>query len=80
VAETAKKRNEETTQGTIANGRQSLIVEARVRDTLNNGEFAGMRLDGEFIGAASAKVEDLIRAAAVRAKANGRNTLRPSDL
>jgi hypothetical protein len=72
--------NETVVKSNIANGRQSIVVESRVRDVLERNEFKGIRLDGEFIGAASAKAEELILAAARRAKANGRSTIRPDDL
>lgn len=40
----------------------------------------GMRISGDFFKALDKRVEDMLRMAADRAKANGRATCRPADL
>jgi len=53
----------------------SLIVRSKVKSTIK-----GMRFAGDFYGALDKKVEEVLRAAAKRAKDNGRATIRPVDI
>lgn len=64
---------------TVTDGGRQAVVESRVRDVLERNNIH-LRLDGEFIPALSAKVEELTLQAAKRAQENGRQTIRPSDL
>lgn len=54
-----------------------LVVGARVKELNTKGE---MRTGGDFVEALNEKVHDLILAAQDRCEANGRATLRASDL
>ena len=53
----------------------SLIVRSKVKSAVKN-----MRISGDFYDALDKSVDCLIKAAAKRAKDNGRATLRPADL
>ena len=48
----------------------------------NENRFEGLdlRMSGDVPDAVNAKVQDMLKAAAERAKENGRSTLRPYDL
>jgi histone H3/H4 len=56
---------------------QSMVVSSRVKDLVKSW---GLRSEGELPDAVSAKVAELLKAAADRTKANGRSTVRGSDL
>jgi histone H3/H4 len=56
---------------------QSMVVSSRVKDLIKSW---GLRSEGELTDAVSAKVGELLKAAAARTKANGRSTVRGSDL
>lgn len=51
------------------------VVKSAVRSLLKN-----MRVSGDFFKALDKKVVELVKAAAARAKANGRKTVRKYDL
>ena len=53
----------------------SLIVRSKVKSALK-----GMRASGDIYDALDKKVEEVLKKAAVRAKANGRATVRAADL
>lgn len=53
----------------------ALVVRTKVRACCK-----GMRVSGDFFKALDKTVEDVIKTAAERAKANKRATLRPADL
>jgi histone H3/H4 len=53
----------------------SLIVRSKVKSAVK-----GMRFSGDFYNALDKSVDSLIKAAAKRAKDNGRATVRPCDL
>jgi histone H3/H4 len=53
----------------------SLIVRSKIKSTVK-----GMRVSGDFYNALDRKVQDVMREASRRAKANGRATIRPDDL
>ena len=53
----------------------SLIVRSKVKAAVK-----GMRFAGDFYKALDKKVEDVVKKAALRAKGNGRATVRPVDL
>ena len=53
----------------------SLVVRSKVKSTVK-----GMRFSGDFYDALDRSVDTLIKAAAKRAKDNGRATIRPVDL
>ena len=52
-----------------------LVVKSKIKDVTGDCNVAG-----DFADALSAKVEELVNAACARAKANGRKTVRASDL
>src|SRR3954469_12204604 len=54
-----------------------LIVQSKVRDLIREKE---MRTSDEFINALSEYVRQAVEKAVMRAKENGRSTLRPADL
>jgi len=54
-----------------------LIVQSKVRDLIREKE---MRTSDEFINALSEHVRQAVEKAVLRAKENGRSTLRPADL
>jgi histone H3/H4 len=54
-----------------------LVVQSKVKDLLKG---LGMMTAGDFADALSGQVEGLVKAAAARAKANGRKTVRGADL
>ncbi len=53
----------------------ALVVRSKVRECCK-----GMRVSGDFFDALDKAVENLVKAAVKRAKANGRMTLKPADL
>ncbi len=53
----------------------ALVVRSKVKEACK-----GMRCSGDFIGALDKKVNEILKEAAARAKANGRATIRPADL
>lgn len=55
----------------------SLIVASKVKEAL---KAYGLRSDGSLPEALNAKVNQILREAAQRAKANNRSTVRPHDL
>ena len=52
-----------------------LVVKAKIKDYVGD-----MNVAGDFADELSKKVEDLIKAAAERAKSNGRKTVQAKDL
>ena len=56
-----------------------MVVQSKVKEFLQK-KAKGMRVSGDFAEALSKKVEELVVEASKRAKANGRNTIRPCDL
>jgi len=57
--------------------KETVVVGTKVKDVVRD---AGLRSDGELIGAVSDKVHDILQAAITRCKSNNRSTLRPHDL
>lgn len=57
-----------------------LIVESRVRQTLDKTGYRDMRLSTAALTRMSARVAELVSAGATRAHANGRKTIQPQDL
>ncbi len=53
----------------------ALVVRSKVKETVKN-----MRFSGDFFDALDKKVTETVKAAAARAKQNGRATVRPHDL
>lgn len=53
----------------------ALIVRSKVKSVVK-----GFRLSGDLYNALDKKVEDILKEASVRAKKNGRSTIRPHDL
>jgi len=53
----------------------SLVVRSKVKKSLK-----GMRAAGNLYDALSKEVEEMLKRASVRAKENGRATVRPCDL
>lgn len=51
-----------------------LLVKSEVK------KVAGIRVAGDFIPALEKKVAEMLKGSVARAKANGRQTLRPADL
>ncbi len=54
-----------------------LVVQSKVKEAVKALE---LRMDGNLADALDAKVKELLKDAATRAKENGRGTLRPYDL
>lgn len=54
-----------------------LVVQSKVKETIKGLD---LRMDGSLADALDAKVKQMLRDAATRAKENGRSTLRPYDL
>ena len=57
--------------------RESVVVATKVKDIV---KVAGLQSSGDLVEAVSAKVHEMLTAAVLRAKANGRATVRPCDL
>lgn len=57
--------------------KENIMVGSKTRDVVKS---QGLNMSGDFVEALSSKSHDLIEQAAERAKANGRKTIRPSDL
>lgn len=57
--------------------KETVVVGTKVKDVVRD---AGLRSDGELIGAVSNKVHEILQAAITRCKSNNRSTLRPHDL
>jgi hypothetical protein len=55
----------------------SLIVQSKVKEAIKALE---LRTDSNVVDALNAKIDAMLKAAAARAKANGRSTMRPYDL
>jgi len=55
----------------------SYVVASKVKELLKK---QGMMSSGDLADAASAMLEDALKKASARAKANGRKTVRPEDL
>lgn len=53
----------------------SLVVRSKVKATIK-----GMRASGDLYDALDKKVEEILKKASVRAKSNGRATVRAQDL
>lgn len=53
------------------------VVVARIKEFFSSKE---MQSSGDLAEAVSAKVEEMLAAAAERAESNGRKTVRPDDL
>lgn len=56
---------------------ESVIVTSKVKAAIKE---AGLRTDGNLPDALNDKIHELLKAAAKRAKENGRSTVRPHDL
>ncbi len=63
--------------GSAKKSREIVVVGSKVKDVVRS---AGFRSDGDLIGAISDKVHEMLEAAIARAGANGRQTVRPSDI
>lgn len=57
--------------------KETLVVGSKVKDLIKESE---LRSDGDLIESLSAKVEEILKAAMLRCKENGRSTVRPCDL
>jgi hypothetical protein len=55
----------------------SIIVQSKVKEAIKALE---LRTDSNVVDALNAKVNQMLKDAAARAKSNGRGTLRPYDL
>ena len=56
---------------------EMLVVGSKVRAVVKKNK---MNMSGDFLKALSKEVENLVKKAVARAKANKRKTLRPADL
>jgi threonine dehydratase len=56
---------------------ETLVVVSKLKAVIKE---RGLRSDGELVEAVSAKVHEMLAAAAERAQKNGRTTVRPYDL
>ncbi|MBI1859202.1 MAG: hypothetical protein HYR97_08850 [Candidatus Melainabacteria bacterium] len=57
--------------------KDTLVVGSKVKDFIKESD---LRSDGDLVEALSGKVEEMLKAAMVRCKENGRSTVRPCDL
>jgi hypothetical protein len=57
--------------------REILVVASKVKDAVKD---AGCQSSGDLLDAISDRIHDMIEEAAIRAKNNGRATVRPYDL
>jgi hypothetical protein len=55
----------------------SVVVTSKLKEAVKGLD---LRMSGDVPDAVNAKVQEMLRAAAKRAKENGRSTLRPYDL
>ena len=55
----------------------SLIVQSKVKEAIKG---LGLRTDSNVVDELNKKIAGMLSAAAARAKANGRSTMRPYDL
>lgn len=55
----------------------SVVVTSKLKETIKGLD---LRMDGNLPEAVDAKVREILKAGAKRAKENGRSTLRPYDL
>lgn len=55
----------------------SVVVTSKLKDAVKGLD---LRMSGDVPDAVNAKVQEMLKAAAKRAKENGRSTLRPYDL
>lgn len=55
----------------------SLIVQSKVKEAIKG---MGLRTDSNVVDALNERIAAILKAAADRAKANGRSTMRPYDL
>ena len=60
-----------------AAARETVVIASKIKDIV---KAAGLQSSGDLVEGVSDKVYDLLAAAALRAKANGRATVRPYDL
>lgn len=54
-----------------------VVLASRIKDVARS---ANVRVAGDFVDAANSAVVDLLKKAIDRAKGNGRQTIRPSDI
>ena len=54
-----------------------VVLASRIKEVAKAG---GVRVSGDFVEAANKATVDSIKAAIARAKANGRQTIRPQDI
>lgn len=71
------RRNPSQGSGSVRRSREILVVGSKVKDLISS---KGLRSSGELVEALSKHVEDKLMKAIERAKANGRQTIRPEDL
>ncbi len=57
-----------------------LVVQSKVKETAKKVGGKDLRFSGDAVKALSDKVVGILKDAAVRAKANGRKTVKPQDL
>lgn len=62
---------------TSERSRENLVVGSKIKDFVSKN---GLRSSGDLTDALSRYLEDKLKRAIERAKANGRQTLRPEDL
>ncbi len=60
-----------------AKGAVQVVLASRIKEVAKS---ANVRVSGDFVDAANAAVVALVKAAIGRAKANGRQTIRPQDI
>lgn len=57
--------------------KEIVVVGSKIKEVIKE---AGLRSDGELVGAVSEKVHDMLQEAIKRCTSNGRSTVRPHDL
>lgn len=73
----AKPAKKSAKKVTTATSGDVIVVGSKVREFVRS---MGLRADGDLIAAASDHLKAVLRNAATRARAGGRQTIRPADL
>lgn len=58
---------------------ENIVVQSKVRELVKETE-EGFRISDDFLASLNVEVEQVIKSAVARAKANGRKTLQPHDI
>lgn len=70
-------RSRRNPEGSTKSSGESLVVASKIKALIGK---SGLRSSGDLVEALSAHIEQKLKRAMERAKANGRQTIRPEDL